>query len=536
MKFRNFANRFLLIALLVVLSLGQPAVRAVTLSVQTLDAPSEVSKTYYFDYFNYQGIADQSVYESLGIKVYNDYLSAVQAERGLKNVVIAVIDSGLNPNHPVFKNRILENYAMDFSRGGTMSVIANHWNVDSNGHGTHVAGILADLTLNNVKILPIKIMDGITNNVIDEFALENAIRYLVALKRGVAVKLVNEDGYEDASLVCNAERAQLNIVAVNMSLGTVSGFDKTNEEDMADFQNMKYGYTENNVRYPGYQDYIDHLIKYDILPIVAAGNIVNKENKRNTYYSLPGACDGVLSVSAYNNTQVEYALADFSYHNDCISLAAPGVNIWSACSQNIINLLNTAGSVEEYHDEFGYYYKYSYRGKSWYVREDANDVYYLREQGTSMATPFVTACYAMLMSDVSKTNATDFGLTAWDTKGKDKDFMTIQHKALLAAAATYADKGEAGHDDYFGYGVLSMASFAADEISEPLLDIEYEVEPSKNYQDKDLFGRNEEEADWYRVCWILFLGGFLIWGISYFRSYFNRRKIHDNEPKQPTFE
>ena len=535
MKFRNFANKFLLIALLVVLSLGQTAVQAVALSVHALDVPNESAKTYYFDYFNYQGIADQSVYESLGIKVYNDYLSAVQAERGLKNVVIAVIDSGLNPNHPVFENRILENYAMDFSRGGTMSIIANHWNVDSNGHGTHVAGILADLTLNNVKILPIKIMDGITNSVIDDFALENAIRYLVALKRGISVKLLNEDGFEDASLVCNAERAQLNIVAVNMSLGT-SGFNVNNEEHMQDFKRLKDGYTENRVHYTGYQDYIDILIKYNVLPIVAAGNIEGSENKRNTYYSLPGACDGTLAVSAYDNTEMDYALADFSYHNDRISLAAPGVNIWSACSQNIINLLDTAGSVEEYHDEFGYYYKYSYRGKSWYVRKDAGNVYYLCEQGTSMATPFVTACYAMLMSDVSKTTKEDFGLTNWDTKGEDKYFMTIQHKALLAAAATYADKGKAGHDDYFGYGVLSMAAFAADEISEPLLDIEYEVAPSMTYQDKDLTGPIEEDADWRRVCWILFFAGFLIWGISYFRSYLNRRKMHNDEPKQPTFE
>ena len=86
MKFRNFANRFLLIALLVVLSLGQPAVRAVSLSVQTLDAPSEVSKTYYFDYFNYQGIADQSVYESLGIKVYNNYFATSKFQNISKTI------------------------------------------------------------------------------------------------------------------------------------------------------------------------------------------------------------------------------------------------------------------------------------------------------------------------------------------------------------------------------------------------------------------------------------------------------------------
>ncbi len=535
MKFRNFANKFLLVALLVILSLGQTAVQSVALPVQTLDA-SAPSKTYYFDDYNYQGLADQSVYDALGIKVYNDYLSAVQAQRGLKNVVIAVLDSGLNPEHPVFENRILENYAMDFSHGATMSFLSNRWDEDVNGHGTHVAGILADLTLNNVKILPIKVLDGYTNKVLDGFALENAIRYLVALKRGVSAKLINSDGYEDSNLVCNKARAKLNIVAVNLSLGT-SGFDVNNTQQMADFNKMKYGYTEGNVHYTGYQDCIDHLIKYGILPISAAGNLVGNENKRNTYYALPGACDGVLSVSAYDNTEARYGFADFSYHNDVVSLAAPGMSIWSACSQNIVNLLDTLDSDKSYDDAFGSYNEYKYNGISWQVRKDESGVSYLRSDGTSMATPFVTACYAMLMGDVSKTSAEDFGLTVWNTKGEDKHYMSIQHKALLAAAATYGDQGAIGHDDYFGYGVLSMAAFATETMSEPLVAIKYEIEPSTTYQDNDLSDRvNDEEADWYRVCWLLLLGAFLIWGFSYFRSYFSRRKIYDNEPERPTFE
>lgn len=533
MKIRNFANKFLLVALLVVLSWGQTAVQFVAAPLFATAAEDVLTKTYFFDQYNYNEATDESLYEALGVPVYNDYLSALQATRGLNNIVIAVVDSGLNLTHSVFENRVLTAYAKDFSKGATQSLLFNNWYVDENGHGTHVAGIIADMTLSNVKILPIKIFYGL-NNSMNDYAYENAVRYLAALKSGTTQKLLNDEGYEQ--ITCNREGVKLNIVAVNFSLGT-SGYDVHNTADMANFERVKNGYSEGNVYYTGYQESIDHLLKYDILPIVAAGNLDSRtESKYNTYYSLPGACGGVLAVAAYNNTQNEYKWADFSYHNNRISLSAPGVNIWSACSQDIVEkVVGLEGELQT--DQSGEYYEYTYYGTKWKIKIDENGLYYIRNQGTSMAAPFVSACYAMLMSDTSRVTAEDFGLTPWDEDGVDEHFMNVQHKALLAAAATYGDKGITGFDEYYGYGVVTVEAFAQSTMGEPLKVIKYEISPSTTYKTSILGGRFfNDETDWYQVCWILLIGVILIWGFSFFRSYFNRRKINDDEPEQPTFE
>ncbi len=88
------------------------------------------------------------------------------------------------------------------------------------------------------------------------------------------------------------------------------------------------------------------------------------------------------------------------------------------------------------------------------------------KSGTSMATPFVAACYAMVVSDTVKTTAEDFGVN-WDAS-KDTQapyyYVNPQHKALLLWSA---DLGQTGNDEFFGYGVVDVSAFAADTIIEP---------------------------------------------------------------------
>ena len=537
MKLRNFANKFLLIAVLVVVSWGQLFVGytpvALVLSPQDEGA---VTKSYYLDQYNEDADTEQTVYDLLGIKVYNDYLAALDASQGLQDVVIAVVDTGLNPTHPVFANRVLSEYAVNFSQGISDSTVLNQWNNDLNGHGTHVAGLIADMTLDNVKILPIKIFHGHLNNM-DDYSFENAVRYLCALKTGKTMKLIDDKGYETGT--CNKNKVKLNIIAVNLSLGT-DGYNVKDSEAMADFEKDKYGYKENGIEYSGYQDVVDLLIKYEMLPIVAAGNLGSSESKTQTYYSLPGACDGVLAVSAYDNTDKTSALASFSYHNDFVSIAAPGVEIWSACSQDIADLLSNSYTdvMEIEEDEFGEYaqYKYYYNPPfndtvKWFVRQDEAGNYYMRSSGTSMATPYVTACYAMLMSDVAKASAEDFGLSAWDGEGADQHYMSYAHKALLAAAATYGDKKVAGYDEYFGYGIVSVQGFHQADAIPTLVEIQYEGHPSEDYQNAEPSGAkvSDKEIDWFFALCVLGGGSFLVWILGIFKSYLtNRRKTHDS--------
>src|SRR5690606_7559291 len=73
---------------------------------------------------------------------------------GNENVVIAVLDSGVDLNHPDLKKNLVKGYT---TINGTTS--AN----DDNGHGTHVAGIIGAVSNNqgvvglapNCKIMPV---------------------------------------------------------------------------------------------------------------------------------------------------------------------------------------------------------------------------------------------------------------------------------------------------------------------------------------------------------------------------------------------
>ncbi|MFM1651252.1 S8 family serine peptidase [Brevibacillus sp. B_LB10_24] len=78
-----------------------------------------------------------------------------------KSVVVAVIDTGIDPSHPDLAGRILE---------GKDYVSQSKLPLDENGHGTHVAGIIAARTDNgigiaglagktDVMILPLKVLD-----------------------------------------------------------------------------------------------------------------------------------------------------------------------------------------------------------------------------------------------------------------------------------------------------------------------------------------------------------------------------------------
>jgi len=81
------------------------------------------------------------------------------------DVIVAVIDTGADITHPVFANRIVK--PQNFTSDSYKTDVA-----DYNGHGTHVAGIIA--AESDAKIMPLKVISPKGSTVAN---LARAIRY-----------------------------------------------------------------------------------------------------------------------------------------------------------------------------------------------------------------------------------------------------------------------------------------------------------------------------------------------------------------------
>lgn len=68
------------------------------------------------------------------------------------NINIAVVDSGINYNHELFKNRIIRT-KYNISTTGTKDD-----EIDDLGHGTEVSGVIANSTPSNTKYHRIKLL------------------------------------------------------------------------------------------------------------------------------------------------------------------------------------------------------------------------------------------------------------------------------------------------------------------------------------------------------------------------------------------
>ncbi|MBM4763453.1 S8 family peptidase [Bacillus sp. B15-48] len=180
--------------------------------------------------------------------------------RGSEDVTIAVIDTGVDLDHPDLVNRLVEGY----------NVLGdNSFPDDDNGHGTHVAGIIASETNNREgtagltwfsKIMPIKAMG--TEGFGTTFDIAKGIIW--AVDHGADV--------------------------LNLSLGN---------------------YKESNVL----EKAIQYAYNHNVVIIAAAGNDATKQP------SYPAAYPEVLSVSAVS---IDGSLAEFSNYGNYINISAPG--------------------------------------------------------------------------------------------------------------------------------------------------------------------------------------------------------------------
>lgn len=220
--------------------------------------------------------------QAIDIGGYREYLDD-KAITTSKQMVVVVIDTGLNTGHTYFKNRMVKDAAgkvVGYSYCTTTYTYSGYDFEDDHGHGTHVAGIIADLTPSNVKILPLRVLNT-----------QGKGSSLNIMASVVRVYEVYANSY--------------NIACINMSLG--GGYSKT-----SDLQ---------------YYDAFDKLRQKHILPVVAAGN--EEEDASN---HLPAATDNAITVSALKKSTKGYEF-DLSYSNygEDVDISAPGSSIYSTC-------------------------------------------------------------------------------------------------------------------------------------------------------------------------------------------------------------
>jgi subtilisin family serine protease len=220
-----------------------------------------------------------------------------------KKTLVAVIDTGIDYNHPALKSKIWINKKEDLNGDGKCTKAdfdgidqdknghvddCRGWNfaadnndpMDNHGHGTHIAGIIAAIVNTapnrNISILPLKYYDPkITKNHIQSTV--NAIKY--AVKMGVHV--------------------------INYSAG---GEAPSKAEKIAILKAKKKG----------------------ILFVAAAGNEKNNVEKV-PYYPSSYKLSNIISVAATNKRG---SLLSKSNWGNSIDIAAPGFNVLSTLPNN----------------------------------------------------------------------------------------------------------------------------------------------------------------------------------------------------------
>lgn len=99
---------------------------------------------------------------------YNKYLlDTFGSTDNMEDIYVAVIDSGVDYNHPFLNGRIALEKGYDVYNGDSDPM-------DTHSHGTHVSGIICDTTLDNVSIIPYRITDSKGNS-----SLTNLITALI---------------------------------------------------------------------------------------------------------------------------------------------------------------------------------------------------------------------------------------------------------------------------------------------------------------------------------------------------------------------
>jgi len=146
---------------------------------------------------SYSEASLQSPYASWGVEIDNPtsikVWDAWKTFKKKKDVIVAVVDTGIDPNHPFLKGNIYvnegtlsaSNFGKDFSKGRKSAATPD----DSHGHGTHVAGIIKSI-FPEVKILALKYYNPMASGQENLQSTIDALKYAV----NAGVDIINYSG------------------------------------------------------------------------------------------------------------------------------------------------------------------------------------------------------------------------------------------------------------------------------------------------------------------------------------------------------
>ena len=195
-----------------------------------------------------------------GLVKYKYMLNQRNANQDIK---VAVLDTGVRTTHEVFKN-VNNGDRLDLT--DSYNYISKNKNIaDDNGHGTMVAGIIAEGTSNNVKIVPVKTLD--------------------------------DKGEGGLIAVLEAMKALSNKVdVINLSLGI--------DEAEIDANSKKY-----------FDEFIKSIYDSGTMIVCASGN----KGEENVYY--PACSNYTIAVGAVDSNK---QISSFSNFGDTLDFTAPG--------------------------------------------------------------------------------------------------------------------------------------------------------------------------------------------------------------------
>lgn len=300
--------------------------------IEALEAYPEIeyaSPNYLFemegptadDYF-YEDEEADAVLNIWGV----EYVKAPEAweySSGSPDVVIGIVDSGVDFNHPDLadnmwinkgewgENGELSNNGIDDDGNGYIDDV-NGWNFykdnnevyDLDGHGTHVAGTAAASGSNNMGV------------------------YGVAKNCSIAALKIASDpdvhGYSDYSFSA-----------------VIEALDYANAMDIPVTNNS---YSQSNNAIPDHDEAFSEIFKaainnYDGIFVASSGN---DGEGYDANYPAAYDCDNIISVSGSNRLgEPEYDV--FNFDAETVDIAAPGVNIWS-CKNNTNGYVSECGT------------------------------------------------------------------------------------------------------------------------------------------------------------------------------------------------